>query len=100
MSDHHDCTVCPCPRPRGTHCPCLHRKRFLDAVAAGDGGQVLAEPAASEHQTWVRPLRPPVPGDVVAAVELHLEIDAAGRAYVHEAVLAQLFREAGWERTA
>lgn len=54
-----------------------------------------------EQQTWERPV---VPGtdprvDPVAA-RLLLDIDHEGRARVHEAVLAQLLHDAGWERTA
>lgn len=35
-----------------------------------------------------------------AAAALHLEVDDEGRVRVHEAVLAQLLVDAGWERTA
>ena len=31
---------------------------------------------------------------------LHLEVDAEGRVRIHEAVLARVLTEAGWERTA
>ncbi len=55
----------------------------------------------TERQVWEKPV---VPGtdprvDPVAA-RLLLDIDHEGRARVHEAVLAQLLLDAGWERTA
>lgn len=46
-------------------------------------------------QAWERRLA----GTPVTDMALHLLIDDQGRAYVHEAVLAQLLTDAGWERT-
>lgn len=96
MSDHHDCIVCPCPRPRSTHCPCLHRARVERAVEAGDGGTVIEAPAVVERQTWERR----IPDTDRTELAIHLEVDAEGRVRLHEAVLARVLVEAGWERTA
>lgn len=53
-----------------------------------------------ERQTWTRPAVLGTVGQVRAETQLHLEVDSEGRARVHEAVLAQLLVDAGWERTA
>lgn len=52
-----------------------------------------------DQQTWARPVPVNAPGAGQPAVVLHLVYDDTGRALVHEAVLAQLLVDAGWERT-
>lgn len=51
-------------------------------------------PTVAEHQVWEQR----VAGSDVVTTRLHLEVDETGRARVHEAVLAQLLDDAGWER--
>lgn len=79
-------------------------ERIANAQYVGDWLRARADAIDAaqprDHQVWERPV---VPGtdprvDPVAA-RLILEIDAQGRAHVHEAVLAQLLTDAGWERT-
>ncbi|NYD43951.1 hypothetical protein [Nocardioides panaciterrulae] len=48
----------------------------------------------AEHQVWEQR----IPGTDVPTTRLHIDIDDQGRARVHEAVLAQLLLDAGWER--
>lgn len=47
-------------------------------------------------QTWERRLG----STAVAATRMHLDVDDQGRVHVHEALLAQLLLDAGWERTS
>lgn len=47
-----------------------------------------------EAQVWEQR----VPGTDVPVKRVHLEVNPDGRALVHEAILAQLFDHAGWER--
>lgn len=57
-------------------------------------------PVEEPEQSWRRPLPTyPAPGPRRPEVQLHLVYDDTGRALVHEAVLAQLLVDAGWERT-
>ncbi|WKN47133.1 hypothetical protein [Nocardioides sp. Arc9.136] len=49
---------------------------------------------AADQHTWERR----VPGTDVPLTRVHLAFDETGRALVHEAVLAQLLADAGWER--
>ena len=56
---------------------------------------VEPEPAQVERQTWE--LRRLADHTDLA---LHFEVDSEGRVRLHEAVLARLLHEAGWERTA
>jgi hypothetical protein len=80
-------------------CRYAARDEYGEWVDLGWGTPERPRPPV-EHQTWERPHRPPAPGDRVASIRVHLDVDARGRASVHEAVLAQLFHDAGWERTA
>jgi hypothetical protein len=54
---------------------------------------------APPEQSWQRPLRTWPTPEPPPGVQLHLTYDDTGRALVHEAVLAQLLIDAGWERT-
>ncbi|WP_193613144.1 hypothetical protein [Nocardioides lijunqiniae] len=54
------------------------------------------ESNASEAQVWERR----VPGTDVAEVRVHLAVDDQGRVELHEAVVAQLLADAGWERAS
>lgn len=47
------------------------------------------------RQVWERHLA----GTDVAEQRIHLEVDDQGRVFVHEALLAQLLVDAGWERS-
>lgn len=79
-------------------CPSTHRAVPREPTFA-DAPPV--DPPVEPVQVWERPV---VPGtdprrDPVAA-RLHLEVDDEGPVRVHEAVLAQLLSDAGWERIA
>lgn len=56
----------------------------------------LGRSGSAERQTWERL----VPGSDVAEQRIHLEVDDQGHARVHEALLAQMLVDAGWERTS
>lgn len=62
-------------------------------------GHDTALTVTDPEQSWARPVPADAPGAGEAAVVLHLTYDATGRALVHEALLAQLLVDAGWERT-
>lgn len=49
----------------------------------------------AERQVWEQH----VPGTDIPTQRLHLDVDDQGRTAVHEAVMAQLLADAGWERT-
>lgn len=66
---------------------------------AGHDAAVTAMATPTDVQSWARPVPADTPGAGEAAVVLHLAFDGTGRALVHEAVLAQLLVDAGWERT-
>lgn len=65
-------------------CPSVKRRREAEL-----------EPPA-EPQVWEQK----VPGSDLAAQRLHLVVDDEGRVRLHEAVVAQLLHDAGWERAS
>lgn len=65
-----------------------------EACKAGVVAAVRADRPV-EWQTWERRLG----GTDVAEKRLHLEVDDQGRVRLHEAIVAQLLHDAGWERT-
>lgn len=50
----------------------------------------------AEPQVWEQK----VPGSDLALTRLHLQVDDEGRVRLHEAVVAQLLHDAGWERAS
>lgn len=85
--------------PGSPACPyCQERGRHLASCRhAGNDSLPVVGP---QSQLWTRPEKRPAPGVRRPEMRLHLVVDDTGRALVHEAVLAQLLTDAGWERTA
>ncbi|MDN4173937.1 hypothetical protein QWY28_13330 [Nocardioides sp. SOB77] len=64
------------------------------AEALAAAGLLTSPGSTPEQQVWERR----IPGTDVPLTRVHLAIGPDGRALVHEAVLAQLLTDAGWER--
>ena len=69
-------------------CPTL-ADRVTERTVERDAG-------GAERQVWERR----IPGTDVPLTRVHLEVDGEGRVRLHEALVAQLLHDAGWERTA
>ena len=81
-----------------THAGCPAALHLADCLGSKlrEAVDAAQRPLGLDRQTWEKRLG----GTDVAEKRLHLEVDPEGRVRVHEAVLAQLLHDAGWERTA